>query len=486
MLHEVNLTLNTIKTIIGQGGNVKFVGTEHFHPLTIRHFRASQITFDMGHLLRFALIITTIYGPLTLRGAPHGAVVADSHYRMPLPGAMVFGRDGRRIATSGTDGRLPQIAPGEYPLTIRYTGFKERRVDTAVRDTIFLQETLTELPEVMVRSRHQNMLHMLAYVREYSSLSTYTDTVFLFREKMVDYMMPAGGNVRFKGWKSPRTLASKSYYRFTDAHGKDSVSDRCNNHFSWADWVGAVIPGEIPASLRLTENGSDTVRGRYSPTEIWTRRGHRMQIDVNVMADTASRKWVPNLSAFFRRHIDFEQFRLQLDFSGIAGDTIAPVDLNGYSFCIESNGRGRGMFMFNRVDEPFFVSTYAEVYVIDKEYVTVAEARKWEKRLPAPGEISIYEPAQAPPIQPAILHLVERVNALDHDQIRLDLDPDKRMIRPAVVKLNVGQKVLQRIKGMFGLDKVNAERKWKRQWRQFTRERAGHRKPDDTDRQHPD
>ena len=72
-----------------------------------------------------------------------------------------------------------------------------------------------------------------------------------------------------------------------------------------------------------------------------------------------------------------------------------PADLAGYSFDIESNGRGHGMFMFNRVDQPYCVSTYGEVYVIDKEYVTVKEARKWEKRQMSGRDIAIFEPAEA-------------------------------------------------------------------------------------------
>lgn len=71
---------------------------------------------------------------------------------------------------------------------------------------------------------------MLAYVREYSTLSTYSDTVTLFREKMVDFMIVPDRKMKFRGWTSPRLLTSRSYYRFTDGEGLDSVSDRFNNH----------------------------------------------------------------------------------------------------------------------------------------------------------------------------------------------------------------------------------------------------------------
>lgn len=409
---------------------------------------------------------------LTAIGAhARGAVVADSVTRQPLPNAAVFDRHGRMVGSCGQDGSLPHVYASEYPVTVRHMGFREKSVRWSGSDTVFLQELHRELPEVVIESRRHKMLHLLGYVREYSTLSTYSDTIFLFREKMVDYMIPTEEKTRFKGWSSPRVLSSRSYYRFTDAQGLDSVSDRCNQHFSWADWVGVTPSARIPGKLAEAEAGTDTVRGKYSPAEIWSKNGSRVTLDINIMADTTSRKWVPNLSAFFRGNVDFERFHLRFDFDNVAGFSIDPADLAGYSFNIESNGRGRGMFMFNRRDEPFFVSTYAEVYIIDKEYITVKEARKWEKKHPDTENMAIYEPPEAPPPQPAIRQLVARVDAVDHSHVRLALVPDKLLVGKEVVKMNVGQQALQRIKGLLGIDNIIARRKWKHGWNDFQRDR---------------
>lgn len=398
------------------------------------------------------------------------AVVADSMSRRPLPNASVFDRHGKFIGSCRAGGKLPYIPIADYPVTIRYMGFKEHVLsDAACNDTIFLQESITELPEVVIESRQHKLLHILAYVREYSTLSTYTDSVFLFREKMVDYMLPSEKKVRFKGWTSPRVITSKSYYRFTNATGLDSVSDRCSHHFSWADWVGIVPAAKLPAGLCGIENGTDTVRGKYSPTETWVKNGDRVTLDVNVMADTASRKWVPNLSLFFRDDVDFEQFKVRFNYDDIVGDILSPIDLTGYSFNIESNGRGHGLFRFNRHNEPFFVSSYAEVYIIDKEYITVKEAKKWGHRDAESNEIEIFEPAEAPALQPSIQMLVDRVNAVDHDLVRLDFTPDQRLAGRKIQKMNIGQRVLKRVKQMFGIDNINAERKWRRQWNDFSK-----------------
>lgn len=399
-------------------------------------------------------------------------VVADSVSRMPLPNASVFDLHGRLIGICKSDGRLPYVSPDDYPVTIRYMGFEEKSVDGPGVDTVFMQEYIAELPEVVVESRQQKLLHMLAYVREYSTLATYSDTVFLFREKMVDYMLPLERKSKFAGWRNPHILTSKSYYRYSDGNGLDSVSDRCNQHFSWADWVGIVPATEVAPALRHRDTATDTVRGKYSPTEIWNKNSDRITLDVNVLADTTSRKWVPNLSFFFRDDIDFEQFLIRFNYNNTGGDSIAPADLTGYSFNIASNGRGRGMFMFNRRDEPFFVSTYAEVYFVDKEYITVKEARQWQKLQSGANEMDIYIPDGAPELQPSIIRLMARVSNVDHDNIRLALAPDQRLAGGEVARLNAGQMILKRLKGIFGLDHVAAKRKWKREWNEFRIEQS--------------
>ena len=121
-----------------------------------------------------------------MKGRDVRVVVADSTTGVPLPNASVYDRNGRAVGITDGKGSLPRIARDRYPITIRYIGFEERRVEAdGCRDTVFLRENVSELPELTVESKKHRLLHILAYVREYSTLATYTDTVFLFREKTV-------------------------------------------------------------------------------------------------------------------------------------------------------------------------------------------------------------------------------------------------------------------------------------------------------------
>ena len=403
-----------------------------------------------------------------MAGQLRSFVVADSVTRMPLSNASIFDRGGRFLGTSDVKGKVSCALASDYPITLRYLGYHERTVPEPLSDTIRMSESIMELPEVVVESRNNKVLHILAYVREYSALSTYTDTVTLFREKMVDFMLPDDNKSRFKGWNYPRILNSKSYYCFTDSNRLDSVSDCCNNYFTWSDWIGVVPAMALPEAIRSAENGTDTLSGKYTPAEIWVKNSDRVSLDINVLADTLSRRWVPNLASFFRNdNIDFEQFRMHLNYGNVTEDLISPADLTGYSFNIESRGRGRGMFQFNRYDEPFFVATYTEVYVLDKEYISVKEARKWERNVIDPENLVIYEPMEAPELQPSVLALIDRVNNVDIDRLRLQTVPDHRLVSRKVSKWGIGHRALGLLKQLTGVTLIKSHKNMDRQWRGF-------------------
>lgn len=396
-------------------------------------------------------------------------VVADSATHIPLPHATIYDRHGAAIGMSDNNGMLPRIALTSYPITLRYIGYNDKSVAKASGDTIFLSKEVSELQEVVLESRKRPMLHLLAYVRECSTLATYTDTVFLFREKMVDYMIPTDDKVRFRGWTTPRVLTCKSYYQFTNQAGLDSVSDTSHHHFSWSDWMGVPQMSTLPLKLRSVGIASDTISGKYSPSEIWERQSDLVNINVDVLADTTSRKWVSNLKGFFRSNLDFEKFKVSYNYSNIIGDAVSACDLTGYSFNIESRGRGHNMFMFNRTNEPFFVSTDARVFILDKEYITLKEAKKWSSEKFDVNEIGIYEPLDAPPLSQRLLSLTERVNSIDRDDIKLSITPDHRLVSDKLGRRNfkIGNRALSLLKDLTGISSFKHRRKQKSDWRNF-------------------
>ncbi len=395
-------------------------------------------------------------------------VVADSLSRLPLPGAPVYDRKGTLIGLSDDYGHLPELSADDFPVKLRYMGFKDKFAGSDEGDTIFMSDNAILLRELVVDSKQRKLLHMIAYVREFSTLSSYADTVFLFREKMVDYMLAPDEKMRFKGWRQPRVLTSKSYYRFTNFWGLDSVSDRCNHHFSWTDWAGIAPDVTLPAPF-LEGEKKFVRRGKYSPAETWNLGDGCVNVEIDALADSAARKWVPGLAFFFRDDVDFQRLRVNYDYDYVAGETLTALDLNGYSVDIESTGRGHCMFMFNRANVPFSVTSRADITILSKDFVTQKEARKWEKLKLDEASFAIYEPADAPELEPAVLSLIARVNAIDHESTRLDFVADRRLAGRRNIKVNAGKLVLRRFKEMFGIDNIAANIKWQKQWRNFRR-----------------
>ena len=402
-------------------------------------------------------------------GQSNHFVVADSISRLPLPNASLFDKKGNLLGICNSNGKSPYVSASSLPVIIRYMGFKEKEIENLNRDTVFLQENYFELPEVVVATRQKSILHMLAYVREYSSLTTYSDTIFLFREKMVDFMVPQDSKMKYRGWTKPRILGSKSYYHFRNSEGLDSVSDECDHHFSWSDWIGVNPKMPINGKLQETEIGTETLKGKYSHSEIWYKNKDKIAIDINVLADTTSRRWVPDIGGYFKDNIDFENFKVHFGYENVTGDLLLPNDLTNYSFNIESVGRGHSLFRFNRPDEDYFVSTYAEVYFLDKEFISLKEAKKWEKHDFNSDEIEIYEAYEAPELQPDILSLMERVENIDKQQIILSWkdDPRFRYERRKNNNFSLGNRFLNVIKDLTGISSWLARKKRNKDWKEF-------------------
>jgi hypothetical protein len=181
---------------------------------------------------------------------------------------------------------------------------------------------------------------------------------------------------------------------------------------------------------------------------------------------------VPNISHFFKNDdTDFEQFKLKINYDNVISSEVGPLELTGYSYNIESRGRGRGMFQFSRYDQPFFVTTYAEVYILDKEFITVKEAKKWDN-LNLSEETEIFEPEEAPDLSPSTLALIDRVNNIDADQVRLSIKPDERLIGRNIRKSNFGiaHRALSLLKQLTGISYIRSHSNINKNWNKFKKE----------------
>ena len=133
------------------------------------------------------------------------------------------------------------------------------------------------------------------------------------------------------------------------------------------------------------------------------------------------------------------------------------------------------MFRFNRQNEQFFVSTQAEVYILDGEYISVKEAKKWENRKFDINEVGIYESMDAPELSSSIRQLVERVNSVDKDGIRLGAEPDRNLIsrhygRYGRQNFRIGNRVLNILKTVSGISQYKSNKNLDKNWNKFKKD----------------
>ena len=187
---------------------------------------------------KFITPILTFLITLLLSESSECAVIVDSRTGLPLPKASVLDKKGKLIGFCSENGELPDIPASAYPLSIRCIGYKTVKIQQPTDEHIALEETTYDLPELKVDRKKHQVLHIIGYLREYSTLESYYDTVFLFREKTIDFMIPTKQVKKYEGWTRPRVLESKSYYHFTNVEGLDSVSKYYEQIFSWSDLAG--------------------------------------------------------------------------------------------------------------------------------------------------------------------------------------------------------------------------------------------------------
>ncbi len=96
--------------------------------------------------------------------------------------------------------------------------------------------------------------------------------------------------------------------------------------------------------------------------------------------------------------------------------------------------------------------------------------KKWYDRKFDADAIEIYEPQDAPDLQPSIQALVDRVNCIDKGDVRLDVAPDRRLMGRRAVKKNFGHRVFQLLKTATGISNYRANKSWNSQWDQFTKD----------------
>ena len=256
-------------------------------------------------------------------------------------------------------------------------------------------------------------MHLTGYMREITSVLSSSDSVAIFKESVVDFLVPVE-KTKVKGWNKARELASKTYVRMSNYSGLDSVST--NHEYEFMLWGNrkSLIPSgtKIPAKIKGTDLACDTIMGKYYPKIIWWKNGDITRWHGDALANEKNHVTTPWALKLFGLTADVTEISENYVFDTPDGDFIRPTDLRQVSVAIDMLAKGKLFKKAFDSSSPVNVRTYMELYLTDREFLSEEEGKELKKEVPFIEPSDILAPANANPLHPAIMRTVERVNSL--------------------------------------------------------------------------
>lgn len=376
----------------------------------------------MRNLFRFRTYITSVL--LLALGIIHASTIIDSKSHTVPSMASVFDKNGKLVGMTDNNGNTPQLSISNYPLTVRYIGFAPITIQKPTDEVLTLDEIKYELPELTVGGETRKILHLVGYMREYSTQTTSKDTVALYADLIVDFMTPMSKRnsssnnesskkkeswEKFKGWLNPRILGEMRYYHFTNDVGLDSVSSKSDSMLPFSNFISIFNRMSVPTSFQKEGVTTDTVKGERYISSTWRKIGNNIVADFDALSSCKDHKYTPNALKLFELTTDFTKLNYSYLFSDVVKGYVFTEDISRMSCNMEMTGRGKLFKLALKAKEPLKMNYYCELFVTEKEYLTEEEAKDLKKNPPKVSAAYIKVPEGIEPISPAIPKLIERV-----------------------------------------------------------------------------
>lgn len=334
-------------------------------------------------------------------------VVRDSKTGETLPKASIFDNRGRFLGVASEDGVIPNIDASNYPLSVKFIGYENGEVASPSVETVSLESSSYELPEVNVSSSGR-VLHLTAYARIYSTQTTSGDTITEVSEKIIDFMIPKGKVKKVKARLNPRILASRSAYHFTNAAGLDSVSDKTEQHM-FSNLIRIFDQRPVPTSFNKEGTKIDSVAGKYSTKEVWRKIGDKYYVEHDGLADYKNHNYSPWELKMLGMTMTMKKAETNYVVDNLS-KTVQVDDLDRFSYEADFDLKGKWFKKALKANDTVNSKTYGEVFIIDREYLSPEEAKELEKNPPVIESVEIKAPAGIPAMHPESLKLMERVH----------------------------------------------------------------------------
>lgn len=363
----------------------------------------------MKKLLSIILSLTILMGAFDANAFR----LIDAETKAPLPLASITDCSGNVVGMTDKSGVIPELQKDRYPITFNYMGYASLQILKPAEDDVKMIQQDYELPEIVVIPGSRPLLHLTGYMREITSVLSSSDSVAIFKESVVDFLVPVE-KTKVKGWNKARELASKTYVRMSNYSGLDSVST--NHEYEFMLWGNrkSLIPSgtKIPAKIKGTDLACDTIMGKYYPKIIWWKNGDITRWHGDALANEKNHVTTPWALKLFGLTADVTEISENYVFDTPDGDFIRPTDLRQVSVTVDMLAKGKLFKKAFDSSSPVNVRTYMELYLTDREFLSEEEGKELKKEVPFIEPSDILAPANANPLHPAIMRTVERVNSL--------------------------------------------------------------------------
>lgn len=339
--------------------------------------------------------------------------LVDAETKAPLPLASITDHSGNVVEMTDKTGEIPLLPKDRYPITFNYLGYAPLQVLKPTEDDVRMIQQDYELPEIVIIPGSRPLLHLTGYMREVTSILSASDSVTLFKESIVDFLVPVDKS-KVKGWNKARELTSKTYVRMSNSSGLDSVSNKHEYEFMLWGNSHNLVPSvtKIPDKIKGVGIACDTIMGKYYPKIIWQKNGDVSRWNSDALANEKNHVTSPLALKLLGLTTDFTEVSKNYVFKTPDGDFISPSDLRQVSMTIDMLAKGKLFKKSFDSSSPVNVRTYVELYLTDREFLSEEEGKGLKKEVPFIEPSDIMAPTNANPLHPAIRRTVERVRSL--------------------------------------------------------------------------
>ena len=177
--------------------------------------------------------------------AARSAVVLDASDGQPIVAATIMNANGQVLGLTDADGNVPAEYLPQLPLTIRTMGYESAVVATAA-DTVRLEPSVYELQDLEVSSADRNVVRLVFFVRQYTSLTGDTKQITQVSESMVDFFIPIRKARKIDGTAELRVLYQRSASHTTWADGRDSLHCPASEDLSFLNSLVTIDSTQVP------------------------------------------------------------------------------------------------------------------------------------------------------------------------------------------------------------------------------------------------